>query len=59
MVFKPYQSIQYFGKYLLVAHRNILSVFDTNKEQWVHHEPFEFDVSQKQVSQVSNQGLSL
>ena len=34
---KPYQEFVLFKKYLLVAHSNILSCFDTFRKKWICH----------------------
>ena len=38
---KPYQEFVLFKKYLLVAHSNILSCFDTFRKKWICHQKFE------------------
>ena len=38
---KPFQEFIFHGRFLLVAHGNILSLYDTETEQWRCHHHFE------------------
>ena len=50
---KPYQEFVLFKRFLLVAHSNILSCFDTEKKKWICHQKFEIGKDDEDFEQRS------
>ena len=48
---KPFAEFIFHGRFLLVAHGNILSLYDTETEQWRCHHPFEESSLKRQATE--------